>query len=258
MAEDERDLADPNNWGNAVESSLADLELPPPDEPEPEPPAPPAPDETASLRQQLADEQARRIRAQVEMEQFQSQRNAPPPAQPAPQDYTEEQLNELYNQSPARAGALLATRITDARVENIDTRMRTMLEASSRIVESQVATRFSDDFEAYGDEIRKVMQQVSPEHRIDPSSWENAVKYVRGTHMDEIIERKVKAQLEQQAATARATQARAAGFSGASRAGGGSAPSSSTKADTFHGLSEEQRRAADAIGVTYKDFAKHV
>lgn len=258
----ERDLQDPANWGNMVEQSLADVDLPAPpadeDDRVPATPATPAaPADTSALTTQLAEEQARRIQLQLQLEQL---RSTPAPQPQAPQGQppmTEQELRQLHDEDPVRASAVLASRIADARVQNLDARMSTMLAASAAVVEAQVASRFADDFADYGDEIRQVMQQVSPEHRIEPGSWEQAIRLVRGAHLDEIIEKRTKAATAKLAEEARQVQSRSAGFSGTGRA---SAPTSggSARGDQFFGLSEAQRRAADSIGVSYKDFAKHV
>ena len=245
-----------------VEQSLLDVDLPAPPAEEdagaasPTPPAAPTTDASA-LTTQLAEEQARRIQLQLQLEQLRAAPPTPPAAPAGPTPMTEQELRQLHDEDPVRASAVLASRIADARVANLDTRMATMLAASAAIVESQVAARFADDFADYGDEIRHVMQQVSPENRIDPNSWEQAVRLVRGAHLDEIIEKRTKAATQRAAEEARQAQVRQAGFSGSGRAAP-SGSATSARGDQFFGLSDAQRRAADAIGVSYKDFAKHV
>jgi len=258
--EGERDLQDPANWGNMVEQSLANVDLPtPPDETDEGPPAAPAVPAAgadAALTTQLAEEQARRIQLQLQLEQLRNA-PAPPPAPTGPAPMTEQELRQLHDEDPVRASAVLASRIVDARAQNLDARMSTMIAASTAIVESQVQARFAEDFADYGDEIRQMMQQVSPELRLEPANWEKVIRMVRGAHLDEIIEKRTKAATQKAAEDARQAQSRSAGFSGTGRA---AAPSTggTAKGDQFFGLSEAQRRAADAIGVSYKDFARHV
>ena len=260
VQEEPLDLSDPANWsGNTIETSLSALDNEPEPEPEPEP-APPATDPTAELealrREAAALREGLQVKSKIEAERG----SQPAPQAPAPapqQEITEQALREMWDQDPVRASALMSSRIADARASNLDTRLSTMLKASTAIVEAQVASRYAEDFADYGDEIRDVVRQFAPENQVEPSAWDAAVQIVRGRHMDDIVAKKMAAVLAKQGEEARAAQARNTGFSGTGRSGGGRAPAA-PKADNYHGLSPEQRRVADTIGVSYKEYAKHV
>lgn len=254
------DLSDPNNWsGNSIERSLADAEAAiEEEEPPPEKPGLPAPPPDADLealrRENAALREGLQVRSRIEAER----QPAPAPAQQPPvQDLTEAQWEEMLQTQPARAMALMASRIADARAQNIDTRISTMLRASTAIVEQQVAARHADMFTDYGDEIRQVVSQFAPENQVDPGAWDTAVQLVRGRHMDDIIAKRVQAELAKAGEAARATQAASAGFSGSGRRGTSTA-APMRQPDNTYGLSPEQQKVAKEMGLSLKEYAKYV
>lgn len=256
------DLSDPSTWSpNMIEQSLADLEREPAPS-LPEPPAPPAPPAGgASLEERLAAVERERDAA-LEGLRIQARRAAeapaPPPAPPAPAgpDYTEQQLRELWEVDPPRAAALMSARIADARSSNVEARVLTMLRASTAIVAQQVQQQYPEEFAAYGDEIRQIVQQFTPENQVDPQAWATAVKLVRAEHMDEIFAKRQAAAAERDAEEARKRQAASAGFARPSRAAGaaGTAP----PRENTYGLSPEQQRVATTMGLTFQEYAKYV
>lgn len=263
QGEGDLDLSDPANWsGNSIEQSLAALDAAggddePEEKPKPELPAPPDPNELETLRRERdALREGLQVRTRMEAERASTPAPAPTPAPEAP--LTEAQVRQMYDEDPVRASALMASRIVDARAQNLDTRMATMLRASAAIVESQVSARHTDAFAKYGDEIRDVVRQFSPENQIDPNAWDTAVQLVRGRHMDDEIAARVAAELEKRGAEARAAQAKTSGFSGTGRAAGARGGTVTPTADQHFGLSAEQRKVADTMGVTYKEYAKYV
>lgn len=253
------DLSDPNNWsGNSIERSLADAEAAiEEEEPPPEKPSLPAPPPDADLealrRENAALREGLQVRSRIEAER----QPAPAPAPAPQQELTEEQWNQMMVDQPARAMALMAARVADARAQNLDTRLSTMLRASTAIVEQQVAARHPEMFAEYGEEIRKVVSQFSPENQVDPGAWDTAISYVRGQHMDDIIAKRVQAELAKAGEAARATQAASAGFSGSGRRGTSTA-APMRQPDNTYGLSPEQQKVAKEMGLSLKEYAKYV
>lgn len=253
------DLGDPSNWsGNSIERSLADAEAVLEEEaPAPEKPTLPAPPIDADLEALRRENAALREGLQVRSRMEAERQPAPTPAPAPQQELTEEQWNQMLAEQPARAMALMAARVADARAQNLDTRLSTMLRASTAIVEQQVAGRHADMFAEYGDEIRQVVSQFAPENQVDPGAWDTAVQLVRGRHMDDIIAKRVQAELAKAGEAARATQAASAGFSGSGRRGTSTA-APMRQPDNTYGLSPEQQKVAKEMGLSLKEYAKYV
>ena len=106
-------------------------------------------------------------------------------------------------------------------------------------------------FAKYGDEIENVISALPLQERVNPDSWERAIKEVRADHIDEIIEERTKAVLEEQEESPKGTPTTPI----AQRARGPRNASETTAAD----LSTEQLSVNEAaFGWDVERYAKAV
>lgn len=95
----------------------------------------------------------------------------------------------------------------------------------------------TEDWQHYGKEVEKFMENMSDEVKAQPGSWENAMKFVKSQHLDEVVDRKMQERIarEKQAALETASPA----------------PSVRPKKK---GLSAEEKHIAEALDVSEDDY----
>jgi len=106
---------------------------------------------------------------------------------------------------------------------------------------------YAREFEKYGDELKAYVSKLSPEKKINPDVWEEAVGAVRTQHFDEFLEDAIKEREENQ----RSVQG-GAPFAPGSRGRRSESSSSDEDAD----LTDDERGVAKSFGMSPEDYAK--
>jgi hypothetical protein len=111
--------------------------------------------------------------------------NTPEPAQLA----SAEELIEEFKENPV--GLLdrhFAARMGPVLHEHLDTQ--------AKIIRQAFIDRNRDDWQEFGKEIDAFMQPMSMSTKAKPGSWEEGLNYIRGKHVDKLVEKGMKAKEE--------------------------------------------------------------
>lgn len=111
--------------------------------------------------------------------------NAPPQEQLA----TAEELVQEFKENPV--GLLdrhFAARMGPVLHEHLDTQ--------SKIIRQAFIDRNKDDWEEFGKEVDAFMQPMSMSTKAKPGSWEEGLNYIKGKHIDKLVEKGIKAKEE--------------------------------------------------------------
>jgi phage I-like protein len=112
---------------------------------------------------------------------------SPPPAAAA--DATPDELIQEFKENPV--GLLdrhFAARMGPILHDHLDTQAKMNREAS--------ISRNADDWKEFGAEVDAFMAPMSPSTRAKPGSWDEGLRYIKAKHLDEIVEKKMKAKVE--------------------------------------------------------------
>lgn len=112
----------------------------------------------------------------------------------------------------------------------------------------------ADIFEKYGSEVEAEIARFAPTDRLDPDTWDEAIKRVKASHIDEIIQAQIEA--------GNRTEAEAAAKSGG-RPAQRVAPQAKGRQVVRPGearveLDAEQQDAARILGMSDEEYAKNV
>lgn len=158
--------------------------------------APAAPEDAAQLKVQLqqaegraaahaADaDQAKRYLVDLVSRMGQNAEQANQPAQEVQASASD--LIEEFKENPV--GLLdrhFAARMGPVLHEHLDTQ--------AKIIRQAFIDRNKDDWEDFGKEIDAFMQPMSMSTKAKPGSWEEGLNYIRGKHIDKLVEKKMKA-----------------------------------------------------------------
>lgn len=186
------------------------------------------------------------------------QQVAPQPVQaptPQPVQLTREQLATLFQEDPLAA----VDYMNQAAIAKVGGHFAARLDALSGntvAVQQQAAKqRYATEFELFGKEIEQYVNGLADKTVLGRSEgWDQLIGFVRGQpgNIEKFVEREVSRRTGGAALHARNEQIAQVGFAATSRpaVGGGSQDGG---VET-HGLTAEQMRAADATGVSYKDY----
>lgn len=213
---------------------------------------------TAGAMQALGESDGKR----KQLEQALAERGAAPPPPPPPpleepKDLTDEELNELYQKSPVEAIKVMQAQSERRVQKNWETRMGPLAQGSMTSAEQAARARYPEEFELFGEEIKKAAARVpNKEFMAQPQAWDDLISFVRGQrdNFDKLVEYRARKKADAAAEEARRREAASAGPTVGSQT---RSQSSGSTTETY-GLDEAQMRAADNMGISYKEYAKWV
>ncbi len=110
-------------------------------------------------------------------------------AAPAQVEASAEDLIQEFKENPV--GLLdrhFAARMGPVLHEHLDTQ--------SKIIRQAFIDRNKDDWEEFGKEVDAFMQPMSMSTKAKPGSWEEGLNYIKGKHIDRLVEKGIKAKEE--------------------------------------------------------------
>jgi hypothetical protein len=184
-----------------------------------------------------------------------SANNAPAPVAPVepdpPKQYTREELAELLQSDPTAALEYVHQQAVQTVTRNFESRIAPVTSSAVASVEREARQRFATEFELFGDDIKKELDQIQdPSVMTNPQAWEQLVSYVRGKSGN--FEKYIDREITKRAGGAREAEAASAGFSATASARSGNAGNSGGN----YGLDATQREIADKLGISYADYTK--
>lgn len=163
--------------------------------------------------------------------------NAEAQAQPTQETLASaEDLIEEFKENPV--GLLdrhFAARMGPVLTEHLDTQ--------AKIIRQAFIDRNKDDWQEFGKEIDAFMQPMSMSTKAKPGSWEEGLNYIRGKHVDKLVEKGMKAKEE----AAKKAQIEGRGVLVGSANGGGK---------RVH-LTEMEKAVAKGFGMTEEEWVKN-
>jgi hypothetical protein len=179
----------------------------------------------------------------------------------APIEITPEKIRELLlSDKPEQGVALMLDTALRARDQNYQQRIQGVTQSAGLIAFEGAKQRHAEDFADFGEDIVAAAQQLDPATLSSPAMWDDIVSWVRGQpkNKDKWLQRELKKLDDQRKESARTTQQQRAGVTSAgSRRGSGVVSGTGSGAgDPSYGLTAEELRHAEMIGVTAKDWAE--
>lgn len=171
------------------------------------------------------------------------------------QELTREQIATLFQEDPIAAVEYMQTAALQRVGGHFNARLEALSGNTVALQEGSARQRYAGDFELYGKDIEQYVRALPDKSVLGrPEGWDQLIGFVRGQpgNIEKFVEREIIRRSGTAATIARSEQIASAGFAATSRptVGGGSV---SGGVETF-GLTQEQMRAADATGVSYKDY----
>lgn len=197
-------------------------------------------------------------RTQIEslraLNEARSQQPAPQaaPAQPAPEpEMTQAQLKEMYERDPFEYQQYMFSQMDKKIAKQVDSRVSPMAATTASAAEAQARAKFAEEFEVLGPEINQVLAQVPDRSALaQPGAWEQLMFYVRGQHMDKLLNARANKANERSLAEARQREAQNGGVvnDGSRRSGGRAA---------IGELSATQKEICQVMGISEADYRKY-
>jgi len=163
-------------------------------------------------------------------------RGAQPPPQEGP-DATPEELLQEFKENPVG----LLDRHFAARMGPI---LHDHLDVQAKMNRQAFIERNKEDWEDFGKEVDAFMTPMSMSTKAKPGSWEEGLNYIKGKHIDKLVERKLKAKEDAE----KRSQLEGRGSSGGNRNGQGGK----------YRLSEAQKEAAKGFNMTEDEWIKNM
>ncbi len=182
----------------------------------------------------------------------------PPPPIEEPKEMTDEEFNTLYQQEPAKAIRLMQEQSERRVLKNLEQRIGPLAGGSAASAEAAARARYPDEFEILGTEIAAAKAAIRNQEAMAlPKSWDDLVAYVRGLpgNFEKFIEGRAKKTRDKQQQEAHDREAAAAGPVTRSTTVVETPTGGAAGVDKF-GLDAAQRAAADAMNISYEEYAK--
>lgn len=197
-------------------------------------------------------------RTQIEslraLNEARSQQPAAPsaPAQPqAEPEMSQAQLKEMYERDPFEYQQYMFSQMDKKIAKQVDSRVSPMAATTASAAEAQARAKFAEEFEVLGPEINQVLAQVPDRSALaQPGAWEQLMFYVRGQHMDKLLNARTAKANERSLAEARQREAQNGGVmnDGSRRSGGRAA---------IGELSATQKEICQVMGISEADYRKY-
>lgn len=171
------------------------------------------------------------------------------PADPGPKTYTEDEINEMFRDNPAKAIQTIWN-AADALVERrVEQRIAPIRNSAVSAAEATARREYALEFELFGDQIKE-MYNNTPDKMIfsNPQAWTDMVRFIRGDSAN--IDKLVEARQAKAAGGARTAQAASAGFHAPPVQHTSRSAASPTLDDPL------KREIADKLGMDYNEYLK--
>ncbi len=194
---------------------------------------------------------------------LEAQRSAPAPvvvnqpaAPAAPAEMTQEEFDALYETDPKAALKIMKEQTEDQITRNVLARIMPLQSGMTASAEAAARAQFSTEFELFGDQIKQIVDTVpNKQFLASPKGWADIISYIRGQpeNFEKLVAHKNKGSEEAARTAARQAQIESAGFSSRAPV----APPSARMGNdpTFFGLDDTERKVADNLGMSYKEYA---
>lgn len=112
------------------------------------------------------------------------------PQQPAPEaELSQAQLKEMYERDPFEYQQYMFTQMDKKIKTQVTSSVAPLASTTAFAAETQAKQKFAEEFEVLGNEINQTLQQI-PDRSVlaQPGAWDQILYYVRGQHMDKLIQ----------------------------------------------------------------------
>jgi hypothetical protein len=210
--------------------------------------------EQARLRQALQLSEDARLALKNSQEAVTSANRAPAPAAPpAPvpeQELNEEQLQELFDQNPRKYQDYLTQRTEQRLMRAVQGSIAPVVNSSADLVLRDAQNRFPDEFAAFGEDIQSFISALPDKSSLaNPGAMGELMDYMRGKHWQKFsrhLAQKSGGRLEDvRQELGNQTPSDFSNSPQPPRQRGGSVQ-----------LDDTMKQIADALGVSYEDYAK--
>lgn len=177
----------------------------------------------------------------------------------APAKLTKEQLAMLFEQDPIAAVGYMQDIALKEAEGAFERRFAPLAAGSASNAEASAKARFANEFALFGADIKQITDSL-PDKSILANSvgWDNIIAYVRGKpgNFEKLIEANAAKAAEAAALAAREGQDRSAGASLTSSVRAAAPVTVSIDGGSTFGLDTAERKAADDMDISYKEYAK--
>lgn len=181
------------------------------------------------------------------------QQPAPVVQQPvAEPELTKEQLKAMYEEDPFAYQQYMFTQMDKKIQKQVSSSVAPLAATTASASEAQARQKFAEEFSVLGNEINQVLSQIPDRAALaQPGAWEQVIYYVRGQHMDKIIDARTRKANETALEEARKKEANGAGSvnTGARRTTGGR--------QMITELTPQQKDAARVLGMTEAEYKQY-
>jgi hypothetical protein len=203
---------------------------------------------------QRAEGQREVIRGMGRVQPAPATPTAPVPTAPATPDLptlTQDQFRQMYEEDPVNALQVYDQVRTAHLMREFEQRIQPLIGGASGNAEALARQRHVEEFTVLGDEIKAAVAQVADKRVLSqPHVWDELIYYVRGKHIDKILEHRQKS----------APREESRDVEGQFDNLPPRLPSARTPAGgrgRRMQLNEEQRENARILGMSEEEYAKH-
>lgn len=184
-----------------------------------------------------------------------------PPAPEAPKELTREELKAMYDEDPLAAIELMNTQALRRAEAHVSARLDGLTEGTVAQAENWAKQEFADEFELFGDEIKKMVGGISNKAVFTTKQgWQDAVAYVRGKagNFEKLVEHRTNKENGAARDEARKGQRDSSGFTGRNVSANGRSRDVADSAATKDMGDDEKAIAQRFIdNGTFKDMAEY-
>jgi hypothetical protein len=170
-------------------------------------------------------------------------------------DKTIEELNEMFQKDPLAAIAEMTSAAERRVAKNVELRLGTLVTGSMANIEAAARAKYPDEFALFGEQIEAVKKATVKDKSLlaDPAVWDDMISFVRGkpANFEKLVEHRLKKNGKGADDEAHKQQVALSG------------PATTTtqrtpalKQPAGGTLTEEQKHAADVLGMTHEDYLK--
>src|SRR5215831_4817573 len=202
--------------------------------------------EVSALKAQLADAEARTVAHRADADQAkrylvdlvsrmgQNAENANAASAQANEASPEDLIQEFKENPLGLLDRHFAARMGPVLTEHLDTQ--------AKIIRQAFIDRNKEDWDEFGKEVDAFMTPMSPSTKAKPGSWDEGMNYIKGKHIDRLVEKGMKAKEEAE----KRSQLEGRGSSAGGGRGGGR-----------YRMTEFEKVAAKGFGMTEEEWMKN-
>lgn len=172
-----------------------------------------------------------------------------PQAPQAEPEMSSAQLKEMFERDPFEYNQYMLTKMEKTMTRNLESRLAPIASTTASSAEHVARQKFAEEFQVLGKEINDVVRQIPQGQLASPDAWDQVMYYVRGQHMEKLLNARTAKKQQEDLAAARQTEQRNAGVHTEGRRVEGRR--------TLQGeLTPTQKEIIKTLGVTEEDYRK--